>query len=166
MSNAKPLDVMKLPELKKRVRYTWSILNSWTDGMVLQPENFDKEMKAFGDRRYKKTWIKALCKFEAMFAYESCLDSWSLLTVSFAFRPERWDYEYRHQIFEEFLLYPDALELIKSGLEDLFDKDFDVKERNKADDFFGLLEEREGGHRAIGITAGLAREFPRVSAAA
>ncbi len=165
MGNAKLLVAMKLPELKKRVRRTWDILNR-CHGIVLQPENFNKEMATFGDRRYKKTWVKALCKFEAMFAYKSCLDSWMLLTNTFAFRPDRWDYEYRHQIFEEFLMYPDALELIKSGLEDLFDKDFDIKEREKADDFFGLLEEREGEAGALRFSARLVGQLEGAIAAA
>lgn len=156
---------MKLPELKKRVRRTWNILNEW-NGVVLLPEQFDQEMKTFGDRRYKKTWVKALCKFKAMLAIEGCLDSWMLLTSTFDFRPERWDYEYRHQIFEEFLMYPDALELIKSGLEDLFDKDFDIKEREKADDFFGLLEEREEEAGALGFSARLAGQLEGAIAAA
>ena len=156
---------MKLLELKKRVRRTWTILNKW-NGVVLQPENFDKEMKTFGDRRYKKTWIKALCKFEAMFAIEGCLDSWMLLTSTFDFRPDRWDYEYRHQIFDEFLLYPEAVEMIKTGLEDLFTKDVEVQEREKADGFFRLLEEREGSDRAIGFTAGLTQSVAGVGTAA
>ncbi|MBT9317731.1 hypothetical protein [Leptothoe spongobia] len=158
MSNTTASSVMKLPELKEKVRYTWDILNEW-DGAILQPENFAKEMKTFGDRRYKKTWVNALCKFEAMLAYASCLDSWMLLTSTFAFRPERWDYEYRHQIFNEFLMYPKAVEIIKTGLEDIFHKDFDVQEREKADEFFRLLEEREGSAGAIGFSTRFTEQF-------
>lgn len=165
MSNTTASITMKLPELKKRVRRTWNILNEW-NGVVLLPEQFDQEMKTFGDRRYKKTWIKALCKFQAMFAYAGCLDSWMLLTKTFAFRPERWDYEYRHQIFDEFLMYPEAVEIIKTGLEDIFNKDFDVQERAGADGFFRLLEEREGADRTIGVTTGLVGAIPEASAAA
>ncbi len=59
MSNTAASLTMKLLELKKRVRRTWNILHDW-GGVVLQPEQFDQEMKTFGDRRYKKTWVKAL----------------------------------------------------------------------------------------------------------
>mgnify|MGYP001794700515 CR=1 FL=1 len=165
MSNTTASITMKLPELKERVGYAWDILNKW-DGVVLQPENFAKEIKAFGDRRYKKTWVKALCKFEAMLAYAGCLDSWMLLTSTFAFRPERWDYEYRHQIFDEFLMYPEAVEIIKTGLEDIFHKDFDVQERDKADGFLRLLEEREGAAGTLGFSARSTEQFAGARTAA
>ena len=149
MSNTTASSMMKLPELKKRVKRTWDILHT---GFTVQPGQFEQEVKAFGDRRYKKTWVAAMCRYEAMFAIESCLDSWMLLTNTFAFKPERWDYEYRHQIFDEFLMYPEALEAIKTGLEDLFSKDFSNQQREQADVFFRLLEERTGENRAIGST--------------
>ena len=90
---------MKLPEIKKKVRNIWNTLNEW-DGVVLQPEQFDREIKTFGDRRYKETWVNALCRYKAMLAIEGCLDSWMLLTSTFDFQPDHWDYEYRHRIFE------------------------------------------------------------------
>lgn len=147
---------MKLPEVKKRVKRTWDILHT---GFTVQPGQFEQDVKAFGDRRYKKTWVAAMCRYEAMFAIESCLDSWMLLTSTFAFQPERWDYEYRHQIFDEFLMYPEALEAIKTGLEDLFGKDCDHQERKEVDGFFKLLEERTGENRAIGFPIEAIREI-------
>ena len=147
MSNTNASSMMKLPEVKKRVKRTWDILHT---GFTVQPGQFEQDVKAFGDRRYKKTWVAAMCRYEAMFAIESCLDSWMLLTNTFAFKPERWDYEYRHQIFDEFLMYPEALEAIKTGLEDLFSKNFSNQQRDQADGFFRLLEERTGENRAIG----------------
>ncbi|MEA5464517.1 hypothetical protein [Leptothoe sp. PORK10 BA2] len=163
MGSTTVLDAMKLPELKKRVKRTWDILQT---GFTVQSGQFEQEVRAFGDRRYKKTWVAALCRFEAMFAIESCLDSWMLLTNTFAFRPERWDYEYRHQIFDEFLMYPEALEAIKTGLEDLFSKDLSNTEREQADGFFRLLEEREGSNRTIGFPARPIRELAGISTAA
>ena len=156
---------MKLPEIKKKVRNIWNTLNEW-DGVVLQPEQFDREMRTFGDRRYKETWVKALCKFKAMLAIEGCLDSWMLLTSTFDFQPDHWDYEYRHRIFDEFLMYPEAVEIIKTGLEDIFNKDFDVQEREKADGFFKLLGEREGAARTIGFPTRFTGQIPEVSTAA
>ena len=156
---------MKLPEIKKKVRSIWNTLNEW-DGAVLQPEQFDREMKTFGDRRYKETWVKALCRYKAMLAIEGCLDSWVLLTSTFDFQPDHWDYEYRHRIFDEFLMYPEAVEIIKTGLEDIFHKDFDTQEREKADGFFKLLGEREGSARTLGFSTGLAGAIPGVSTAA
>ena len=134
--------MMKLPELKRRVRKSWESLNTWKDGVVIQPENFNKDMKSFGDRRYKRTWIKALARFEAMRSYETCLDSYMLIVSYLNFKPGEWDYEYRHEIVDEFLMYPDSLELIKQGLEQLFSSDFGPKEREEAHGFYSLVEER------------------------
>ena len=155
MDRAPPM-IMKLPEIKRRTRKVWDSLNAWKDGVVLQPENFDKDVKSFGDRRYKKTWIQALCRFEAMLSYKSCLDAWALVAISLNFTPDRWDYEYRHQILDEFLMYPDGLELIREGLEQLFSSDFDSQERENVNGFFRLVEEREGRGRGISIPAGRA----------
>lgn len=120
----------------------------------MQPERFDEEMKGFGDRRCKVTWIKALARFEAMLTYKSCLDSWALITISFNFTPDRWDYEYRNEILDEFLMYADGLEIIRDGLEHLFSEDFSAQEREEANGFFRLVAERERNHRGIGLTDG------------
>lgn len=147
---------MKLPELKKKVWALWTKLNSWKGELTSSPESFVAEMKRIGDRRYKQTWITALCRFEAMLSYEACLDSWALLTISFNFTPDRWDYEYRHQILDEFLMYPDGLEIIRTGLEQLYSNDY-AEERENADGFFRLVAEREGRDRRIGVANGFAR---------
>lgn len=147
---------MKLPELKQRVWRLWVQLNSWKGELTSSPDSFVAEMKSFGDRRRKQTWANALCRFEAALSYKGCLDSWALLTISFNFTPDRWDYEFRHQILDEFLAYPDGLEIIRDGLEQLYSDDF-VEEREKADGFFGLVAEREGRDRGIGLPARPAR---------
>lgn len=134
---------MKLPELKEKVYQAWKRLNTWKGGVVMQPENFKPEVKTFGDLRRKDTWVKALARFEATNAYQSCLDAWSLILHSFNFAPDRWDYEYRHAIFAEFLLYPDALDLIKLGLEQLYSIDFTQREREEAHGFFELVAEQQ-----------------------
>ena len=165
MSRASPF-TMKLPEIKRRTRQAWESLNAWKGGVVLQPENFGQEVKSFGDRRYKKTWIQALCRFEAMLSYKSCLDAWALISISLNFTPDRWDYEYRHQILDEFLMYPDGVELIREGLEQLFSSDFGPQERENANGFFQLVGEREGGVRGIGLPAGRTRAIAGTRTAA
>lgn len=63
-------------------------------------ENFKGEMrKEFGDLRFKKTWIKALARYEALNAFHNCLDAHSLILHTLNFTEDRWDYEFRHQIF-------------------------------------------------------------------
>lgn len=138
---------MKLPALKQKVRESWETLNTWKDGVVIQPENFEQDVKQFGDCRYKKTWIKALARFKAVKIHRNCLDAWTLIIISFNYTPDRWDYEYRHEILDEFLMYSDGLELLKTGLEQIFASD-DLSPREqreaKKNGFFKLVGEREG----------------------
>lgn len=137
---------MKLSELKQKVYRSWEFLSSFK-GQLLNPGNFKPEVRIFGDLRRKDTWIKALARFEAILAYQSCLDASSLLLYSFNFTPDRWDYEYRHQIFEEFLMYGNALDLINLGLEQLHQYPYTEDDRREAHGFFDLVSEqrRRGG---------------------
>lgn len=157
---------MKLLELKEQVRESWEDLNTWKGDMIAQPEDFAREVKGFGDRRYKKTWIQALCRFEAALLYKSCLDSWALITISLNFTPDRWDYEYRHQILDEFLMYPDGLEIIRNGLEQLYSADFNTQDREDANGFFRLVAERERVAGGIGLPIGSAGAVAGTLAAA
>ena len=167
MVRASPFTPMKLQELKRRTRQVWEALNTWKGGGVLQPENFDKEVKDIGDRRYKKTWIKALARFKAAQLHRSCLDAWTLITISFNYHPDRWDYEYRYEIVDEFLLYPEGMELIKAGLEQIFTTDgFTHKEREDTHGFLKLLEGREAQHRGLSIPVGPQRAIAGTHAAA
>ena len=111
-------------------------------------------MKNFGDRHYKKTWIQALCGFEAALLYKSCLDSWALITINLNFTPDRWDYEYRHQILDEFLMYPDGLEIIRNGIEQLYSADFNTQDSEEANGFFRLVAERERDAGRIDLLIG------------
>ena len=133
---------MKLQELKEKVYECWTDLNTFK-GVLAQPENFIPEMQTFGDLRRKDTWVKALARFRATFAYRSCLDAWSLILYTFNFTPDYWDYEYRHAIFEEFLMYSDGIDLIKLGLEQLYSVDFTQKDREEAHGFFELVAEQQ-----------------------
>ncbi|NET34939.1 MAG: hypothetical protein F6K19_23425 [Cyanothece sp. SIO1E1] len=165
MSEASPKVTMKLPELKQHVWNAWEFLNEWK-GQLLQPENFAADVKRFGDRRYKRTWVKALANFEAMNAHQNCLDAYMLILNDFNFTPDRWDYEYRHEILDAFLLYPDSLDLIKTGLEQLFSSDFTPKEQAEANGFFELVEERGGQSGRERLPVGLDRRLAAVNTAA
>ena len=152
---------MNLTELKEETRYAWEDLNN-DHGEILQPENFLPEIASYGDLDDKETWVKALANFEAIFYHRSCLDAWSLITNSFNFTPDRPDYEYRHEIFEAFLQFPDALDLIRLGLEQLYGPDFTPQEREQQSHaFFGLVKERiERGAR---LPAELTGQLPALA---
>ena len=140
-SRASPMS-MKLYELKRKVYDAWEFLSGYRDCVVL-PENFKGEVKKeFGDLRYKETWIKALARYEALNAFHDCLDAHTLILHTLNFTEDRWDYEFRHRIFDEFLLIPGALELLKLGLEQLMSGVTSI-DRGDADGFYKLVAEQQ-----------------------
>ena len=153
---------MKMQVLKKRVKHIWEVLNTYR-GAVTAPESaYITEIKSYGDRRYKKTWVAALARLEAALSYEGCIDSYSLILYDFNFTPDRVDYEYRHQILDEFLMYPDGLDLIKQGLEQIFaSTTFTATEQQETrrNGFFELLGERETQSRGTSIPTGAIRQL-------
>lgn len=133
---------MKLKELKQAAYQAWKKVSRYNLAVV-QPENFQQEVRSkFGDRRYKRTWVKALAYYRAQASYDSCLDAYMLILNAFNFTPERWDYEYRHEILDAFLMMPEGVELIRAGLEQLFSTDFTQSDREEANGFFAMVEER------------------------
>jgi hypothetical protein len=134
---------MKLHELKKLVWSAWCNLNSWQGELTSTPESYMAEIKSFGDRRLKSTWIKAFSRFEAMFTYETASDSWGLIGICLNFTPDRQNYAYRHEILDEFLLYPDGLDMLKDALEHLFSSNFSPKDRDEAYGFFKLAAQSQ-----------------------
>ncbi|HAG81634.1 MAG TPA: hypothetical protein DCL61_10805 [Cyanobacteria bacterium UBA12227] len=91
------------------------------------------------------------------------LDAYDLLLYTFNFTPDCWDYEYRHQIFDEFLMLPEALEIIKTGLEQLFSIDFTQEQRESAHGFFELLQEQCERRGIISNSDGFIREFAELT---
>lgn len=114
---------------------------------MIAPESFDVVMKRFGDRRFKATWVKALSQFEAQLTHDGLLDAY-ILIYTFNFTPDQEYYEYRHNIFDAFLAYPDALDVIKLAFEQLFTL-FPLEEQREFDGFFRLVSERGIDPRAI-----------------
>ncbi|HBL11353.1 MAG TPA: hypothetical protein DD379_08080 [Cyanobacteria bacterium UBA11162] len=139
---------MKITELKDQVYQCWTDLSNFK-GAVIQPENFKQEVRQYGDLRRKSTWEKAYAAFWAKNCYDSCLDAWTLIRYSFNFTLDRWDYEYRYQIIEEFLQIPGAIELIQLGLEQLLSQPFTQHDRRQAHGFFELTESSFLGNKLV-----------------
>ena len=159
---------MELKALKDQVFYEWTRLHEFEKAIV-QPADFKLEVrKRFGDLRFKATWEKALCSFRALNLQFGYLDSYELLTIHLNFQPKDALYEYRYSILEEFLQLPDAVELLRSGLEQLFSADFTPQEREQASGFFRLVEgeSRHSGSLDWGPTflAGRIRELAGTAA--
>ena len=160
---------MKMQALKQRVWKIWSKLNSFRGELVAVPQSYVAEIKSFGDRRYKKTWVKALARLQAIYLHRNCLDAWMLITENFNFTSDRWDYEFRYEILDEFLQYSDGLELIKTGLEQIFTStDFtaDEQQETSRNGFFELLAGREGQHPGLSLSVGSIRQLAGTNTAA
>ena len=156
---------MKLAELKERVYERWKRLSTFNRALV-QPENFKPEVRAFGDLRRKDTWKKAYCSFMARNIDDSCLDAYNLILIQFNYQPSSWDYELRHEVFSEFLALPEGMELLKTGLEQLFSTDFTPHQRKEADGFFKLASEQSQRGSADGATTELMGRIAALSEAA
>lgn len=148
---------MKLHELKQRVYEAWEFLNGYR-GCVVLAENFKPDVRQeFGDLRYKETWVKALARYEALNAFHDCLDANYLVLHTFNFTEDRWDYEFRYRIFDEFLMIPDALDLLKLGLEQLVSNSFTDHDRRQAHGFLELVAGQQGRR---GLSAQLTGQLP------
>lgn len=146
---------MKMDELKIRVHESWKRY-LWFEEAISQPDSFKADIrKEFGDLRYKETWESALARYRGLNAQIGLLDASSLILNALNFTPERWDYEYRHSIFDEFMMLPDGLDLIRVGLEELYSATYTPQEREKADGFFRLVQEQSSNGRLNGESAQL-----------
>lgn len=117
--------------------------------VVIDPSQFKIELRnQFGDLRLRATWEKALARYYAQIIHDACLDACNLILYGLNFNPGDRLYPYRHAIFEEFLAFSDGLDMLKLGLEDIFQTDnFTTQERQEAKDngFFELVREQSPG---------------------
>ena len=156
---------MKLAELKEEVYESWLFHHSLNDA-IAQPEKFKSEIRQYGDLRRKATWIQALCRLEALNIYDSCLDAHKLIAIQFNLSPGSRMYPYRHQLFDEFLAIPEALALLKMGLEQLFSSDFTTEERREARGFFAMVAEQSAGGNVEREPTELSRRIAELTRAA
>ena len=150
---------MKLAELKEEVRLTWESVEDDGSGIVPQPENFLPEIRKYGDLRRKATWEKAYFSLYATCFHEELLDASFLVTHVFNFTQDKVGYEYRHELFEAFLVYPDGLELIEMGLKQV--NLYPENNQESIDGFQRLVQEQ--CERGNGLTAGFAGQFPALA---
>lgn len=130
--------------LKTQVYECWKDLSDFNRA-VIQPENFKPEVAKFGDLRKKQTWINAYCSFWAKNIYDSNGDNRTLVSVMLDFQPNDWNYELRHQILEQFLMLPHAIEMIQDGLEEIFGNPINTKEEKTAYGVFELVSRTTRG---------------------
>jgi hypothetical protein len=112
---------MKLQELKAKTRDTWCLLHECSEA-VAQPENFQPEVRTFGDLRCKDTWRTALANFWALSIAHSVLDPVSLVTFYLNPTPSDWTWEVRDETIEAFVRIPGGLDAIREGLTQILGK--------------------------------------------
>ncbi len=136
---------MKLSILKQKVYHAWECLSTYNSALV-QSENFKSDVRYYGDLRRKKTWEKALVAFIAQNMFDSNLDNYNLILWQFNFTPDRWDYEFRNQILEEFLALPGGLDCLVNGLEQIFQSN-DLEDKEKASGLLTMVVKKSGTAR-------------------
>jgi hypothetical protein len=150
--------MMKLQALKQKALSLWKDIAE-IDQVVLQPEHFKAEVKTIGDLRRKATWERAIARFEARIFHDCCLDAYNLIVHSLNFGTEgRWDYFLKDLIIEEFLSYPDGLDMIRIGLEDLFKLDFSAQVRDAAYGLSAMVQQQLECRGNIGQSVGSVRQ--------
>ncbi|HAX86552.1 MAG TPA: hypothetical protein DCY91_09825 [Cyanobacteria bacterium UBA11370] len=140
---------MKLSILKQKVYHAWECLSTYNSALV-QSENFKSDVRYYGDLRRKKTWEKALVAFIAQNMFDSNLDNYNLILWQFNFTPDRWDYEFRNQILEEFLALPGGLDCLVNGLEQIFQSN-DIEDKEKASGLLTRVVKKSGTARKFSV---------------
>lgn len=133
---------MKLAQLKQEVYECWEDLSRFRNALI-QPENFRAEMRTFGDLRYKRTWQKAYAAFYAKNAWDSGITPHTAVAYVFNFTPERWDYELRQEIIEQYISIPGALEFIIEGLEEIYRSE-EPQDWGCTDGILGMVRAKQG----------------------
>lgn len=106
---------MKLPQLKTKTWETWLMLQKFA-GVVVQPENFQPEVRTFGDLRCRDTWKRALGNFWALTIARSVLEPVALVTFYLNPPADDWTWEVRDETFEAFIRIPGGLDAVREGL--------------------------------------------------
>lgn len=138
---------MNIKQLKTYVYEAWVRLHTF-NGAVVQPENFKSEVRRYGDLRKKSTWKKAVAAFRAQNFFDSNLDNYNLIIWHLSFPNNEWDYEFRYQIMEEFLMLPGGLECVINGLEQIFQYN-NTEDKEKANELLKMVAEQSTGTGSI-----------------
>jgi hypothetical protein len=133
---------MKLQELKAKTWETWLMLQKFAY-VVVQPENFQPEVRTYGDLRCRDTWKRALGNFLALSIAQSVLEPVSLVTFYLNPPPDDWAWEVRYETFEAFVRIPGGLDAIREGLTQILGKSTTTSGDN-LDGIFELVEATTG----------------------
>lgn len=129
---------MQLEELKAHTYECWKDLSDF-NGALIQSENFETEVQQFGNLADSKTWQQAYAAFWARNIFDANSDNRTLITTFLNYTPDKWDYELRHQVLEQFLAIPGAMDCIQNGLEQILGNPIDTQEETIAHGVFELV---------------------------
>ena len=136
---------MKLNELKAKTRKAWAFNCEMSD-VVTQWENYSSDIKRFGDRRRKATWVRALCHFTVRSARLGYLYAPEITLISFFSDSPNirhfWYPEYRKELLAALMEMPSGPKYVLLGLRAL-SKDLESREEH-----CGVFELVEAAARA------------------
>jgi hypothetical protein len=141
--------MMKLQELKAKTWETWLMLQKFAC-VVVQSENFQPEVRTYGDLRCRDTWKRALGNFLALSIARSVLEPVSLVTFYLNPPIDDWTWEIRYETFEAFVRIPGGLDAVREGLTQILGK----SATTYGDNLDGIFELVERSTRIRGLRAG------------
>ncbi|MDY6941309.1 MAG: hypothetical protein SWY16_27095, partial [Cyanobacteriota bacterium] len=109
---------MKLAALKEQTQRIWLLWQKCAE-VVVQPQNYKADVRAFGDLRRKDTWKRALGTFFALSIARTSIDAVEIVSFYLNPAPGTWEWEVRHETFEAFINIPGGLEAVQRGLNEL-----------------------------------------------
>jgi len=105
--------------LKRETYNSWKFLGR-LDGYFLQPRLFWAEIRRYGSLDEAVTWQKAYATIRASIVASAMWDNPTILKELFCRPDNGLMVEYNDLILEEYLKFPEAMDHIKAGLEELY----------------------------------------------
>ena len=107
--------MIKLPQLKEMTREQWE-MSCIVDDVLVQWENFPRDIRLFGDRRYKATWAKAFAYYSAFCARVTLGFATPGLALEFLFKDYPDLKPFSKLILESLLESQDGIDFLRSGV--------------------------------------------------
>ena len=111
---------LKLKELKKKVRRCWEC-SCYVRQVTTTEQAYELDTRRFGDRRYKKTWLKALCYYavDSALVYDSPEALLLKLFSDIPYRGDEWALDHRQELLEALLATRYGPQLVAAGMREL-----------------------------------------------
>ena len=111
---------LKLKELKEKTRGFWES-SCYVRQVTTTEEAYDHDTRRFGDRRYKQTWLKALCYYavDSGMVYDSPAARLLKLFSDTPYCGSEWMLDHRPELLEALLTTPHGPAFVAAGMSEL-----------------------------------------------